>query len=404
MINGFPMRFMQKAAIMLFMLLVVSGAGAQQKIRVEGGVKQGVQKSDSLIRPTLDSTITKKAQELGVSRDSALVVMRDSLLTTSDSSFMHGRDSLLLAELDSLNIDPAFIGSSQRLSDSLASGGKTLAVDTAKLAKQKLRFTQDTIKAGRLTLLSLAPGVGQIYNRQPWKLPVVYGTIGGFVTAGIMFNKTYKDHRIAYDRAVNLNLPPEMVSLAKKRMQRAGGARTMMYSMAAVSYLYQVADATFNYRGVNDPIRKATTLAAVFPGMGFVYTKTYWRLPIYYGGFIALATMIDYNNRSFMRYRKAYTALTDSDPTTKDEFNGRYSPEVILNVRNAYRRDRDFAILAMAAAYLISIVDTHVIASLKNWEVDENLSIKIEPTIIDNRIHRASTVPNGYGLAVKIRF
>lgn len=289
-----------------------------------------------------------------------------------------------------------------------AAGRQLSAADSALLFKPKFRITQDTIAAGKHTILSLvAPGFGQIYNRQAWKLPILYGGVGGFLTGGILFHNKHKEYKTEYQRTVDLRLPPDIQKRARTRMRNAGSGQTLMYAMAGATYLYFVADAVFNYRGPVDPVRKATTLAAVFPGMGFVYTKTYWRLPIYYGGFIALATVIDYNNRNYQRYKTAYDALTDGNPSTIDEFNGRYSPELLSRVRSAYRRDRDLAIIGMAAAYLLSVVDTYVIASLKNWDVDENLSVRVEPTMIDTRINGRTLSPsqgNSYGLAVKLRF
>lgn len=282
------------------------------------------------------------------------------------------------------------------------------AADSALLFKPRFRITQDTIASGKFTILSaVAPGFGQIYNRQAWKLPILYGGVGGFLTGGILFHNKYKTYKAEYQRTVDLRLPPDIQKRARTRMRNAGSGQTLMYAMAGATYLYFVADAVFNYRGPVDPVRKATTLAAVFPGMGFVYTKTYWRLPIYYGGFIALATVIDYNNRNYQRYKTAYDALTDGNPSTVDEFNGRYSPELLSRVRSAYRRDRDLAIIGMAAAYLLSVIDTYVIASLKNWDVDENLSVRVEPTLIDTRFNGRTLSPsqgNSYGLAVKLRF
>lgn len=282
------------------------------------------------------------------------------------------------------------------------------AADSALLFKKRFRITQDTISAGKHTILSIvAPGFGQIYNRQAWKLPILYGGVGGFLTGGILFGNKHKTYKAEYQRTVDLRLPPDIQKRARTRMRNAGSGQTLMYAMAGATYLYFVSDAVFNYRGPVDPVRKATTLAAVFPGMGFVYTKTYWRIPIYYGGFIALATVIDYNNRNYQRYKTAYDALTDGNPSTVDEFNGRYSPELLARVRSAYRRDRDLAIIGMAAAYLLSVVDTYVIASLKNWDVDENLSVRVEPTMIDTRFNGRPMSPsqgNSYGLAVKLRF
>lgn len=315
---------------------------------------------------------------------------KKKVLTGADSTAI--RDSLI--KIDS--IDTAFLASKTVL----AKGKDTVA----KPVKRKWNLTKDTIPAGQLTLLSLVPGVGQIYNRQYWKVPVFYGAIGGFIAGGIITSHSYDVARTEWQRTVDLNMPQYLRDKAQAKMENYGTARTALYAMAAATYLYQVADATFNYRGKTDHVRKATILAAVFPGAGFIYTRTYWRIPIYYGGFIVLGTVIDYNNRSYERYAAAYNALTDNDPTTSDEFNGRYTPEMLQNARNNYRRNRDLGIIALAAAYILSIVDTHVVASLKNWDVSPDLSMTVEPTVIDNSIRGVTSVPSGAGLSLKLRF
>lgn len=347
--------------------LVINGLEIGQRMEVRSGSRAGIGTVDtvaldSLGRPIVDSLAKVKSDSLAIAK-----AKRDSTMAGVDTTSRQYRRSL----------------------------------------REPFRVTQDTMKAGRMTTLSLiAPGFGQIYNRQYWKLPVIYAGIGGFLAGGFIYNSQYQGLKADYQRTIDLGLPSENQNAARAKMMQAGSSRTIFFALAGATYLYSIADATFNYRGNTDPIRKATTLAAIFPGMGFVYTKTYWRLPIYYGGFIALATVIDYNNRSYQRYKTAYDAMTDNNPATVDEFNGRYSPDLVARVRSAYRRDRDLAIIGMAAAYLLSVVDTYVIASLKNWDVSEDLAFRVEPTIIDTRFNPKglSSAPSGYGLAMKLRF
>lgn len=393
----------------------MDGIAVGQRVRISAGAKGSPfdPQTDSILRRARYIRTTLKP-------DSALIALAgfdsipqylkapDTVLARQFSDTLligHYKDTLLwrapfrIAGLTYPAVDSAQLDATKR---------RLSAADSALLFKPKFRITQDTISAGRHTIFSLiAPGYGQIYNRQAWKLPILYGSVGGFLAGGFVFNSKYKDYKAEYQRTVDLRLPPDIQKRARTRMRNAGSGQTLMFAMAGASYLYFVADAVFNYRGPVDQVRKATTLAAIFPGMGFVYTKTYWRIPIYYGGFIALATVIDYNGRNYQRYKTAYNALTDGNPSTVDEFNGRYSPEVLSRVRSAYRRDRDLAIIGLAAAYILSVVDTYVIASLKNWDVDENLSVRVEPTMIDTRLNGRTLSPSQgtqYGLALKLRF
>lgn len=393
----------------------MDGIAVGQHIRISAGTKgtpfdpetDSIIRRGRYIRTTLkpDSTLVSLA---GFDSIPQYLAAPDTLLARQFSDTLlitHIPDSILwhapfrIAGLTYPAVDSAHLDATRR---------QLSAADSALLFKPKFRITQDTISAGRHTILSLiAPGYGQIYNRQAWKLPILYGSVGGFLTGGFLFHNRYKDYKAEYQRTVDLRQPPDIQKRARARMRNAGSGQTLMFAMSGATYLYFVADAVFHYRGPVDPVRKATTLAAIFPGMGFVYTKTYWRIPIYYGGFIALATVIDYNNRNYQRYKAAYNALTDGNPSTVDEFNGRYSPEMLSRVRSSYRRDRDLAIIGMAAAYLLSVVDTYVIASLKNWDVDENLSVRVEPTQIDTRFNGRSYSPSQgtqYGLALKLRF
>lgn len=401
-----------KAIITIFALLMITSVGSHaqtNRVKVQGGRRTIPTMHDTLLRDSmrlvaLDTLMRKPTDSINLAKiDSLLKTIPDSLKKyTLDSIIKKMPDSLKLTSAQFLQ--PKYNADSLMRKQSTDSAALTHKIN---LPLRKFSFTRDTISAGAMFGLSLIPGVGQIYNRQYWKVPVFYAAIGAFATAGIITSNQYTNYRNEWQHAVNMNYPAEVTNPLKRKMQNAGSVRTVMYALTAVTYLYQVADATFNYRGYNNPVRKATLLAAVFPGAGFVYTKTYWRIPIYYGGFVALGTVVDYNNRYFQRYKTAYNALIDGDPTTIDEFRGRYSPEALKNARDAYRRDRDFGIICLSAAYLLSVIDTYVISTLKNWDVSRDLSrIRVTPTLFDSQYStlNASAFPTGAGLSMKIQF
>ena len=97
---------------------------------------------------------------------------------------------------------------------------------------------------------------------------------------------------------------------------------------------------------------------------------------------------IDWNNRGFQRFKKAYSLLADYEqnpdkypdgPT--DEFRGRYSASFIRNLRNNYRRNRDLCIIISGALYILQIVDAHVDAHLKDYDISDDLSMNLEPLV-----------------------
>lgn len=349
------------------------------------------------------------------------------IVAVVDSAMMHRTDSLHRADslfkmdsllqggtmVDSLKGKGAEYDSAALLTnvnDNLRKekkGSKELAMLNEGLAQRSRKFslTRDTISPGALVGLSLIPGLGQVYNKQYLKAPLFLAAGGAFLAGGVIYGGKFKQAKNEWQNAVNLALPREQIEPLQKRMIQAESSTTIFYSLAAATYLYQLADATYNYRGYDNPVRTATILAALFPGAGFVYTKVYWRLPIYYGGFAVLATVVDYNARNFDRYNSAYLAVADGDPNTRDEFNGRYSAEVLKNAKDGYRRNRDFGIICLVGAYALSIIDTFVIASLKNWDVSSDLSIRVEPTMFEEQIYRGSTPrPQAAGMSLKIMF
>ncbi len=306
-----------------------------------------------------------------------------------------------------------FIADSLR-KDSLQFSGARLdsmrqdSIKQAKFLKDSLRkanrfsITKDTISPASHLLLSFVPGMGQIYNNQYWKAPTFVGMMGGFAAGGAIMNSQYKSTKLEWQNALNSSLPQTDIDLLQKKMYDQQSLSTIFYVMSGVTYLYSIADATFNYRGDMTHIRKATTLAALFPGAGFFYTRTYWRIPIYYAGFAVMGSVIDYNNRYYQRFKTAYDLLTDGDPDTVDEFGGRFSEKVLQNARNAYRRNRDFGIIAMSAVYLLSVIDTYVLATLKNWDVSSDLSIT--PVLFDQQLGHTSSMPSGAGLSLNVKF
>ena len=63
--------------------------------------------------------------------------------------------------------------------------------------------------------------------------------------------------------------------------------------------------------------RKATIYSAVLPGLGQIYNRKYWKLPIVYGGFVTLGYFINFNNKLYVKYKQAYSDILDTDPNTK---------------------------------------------------------------------------------------
>ncbi|WP_294558666.1 DUF5683 domain-containing protein [uncultured Bacteroides sp.] len=160
---------------------------------------------------------------------------------------------------------------------------------------------------------------------------------------------------------------------------------------------------------------KATWLAVVFPGGGQIYNRKYWKLPIIYGGFAGCAYALSWNGKMYKDYSQAYLDIMDSNPNTKSYEdllppNATYNEEQLKNTlkrrKDMFRRYRDLSIFAFIGVYLISIIDAYVDAELSNFDITPDLSMKVEPAVIDNNNQfRSSSLKNkSVGLQCVLRF
>lgn len=144
---------------------------------------------------------------------------------------------------------------------------------------------------------------------------------------------------------------------------------------------------------VPDPTR-AVWLSALCPGLGQVYNRRYWKLPIVIGGYLGLAYATNWNNMMLKDYTQAYADLTDKDPTTKsymDFFHGNVNEDnidktwlnnLLKQRKNYFRRNRDLCIICMVGVYLLAMVDAYVDASLAHFDISPSLSMDMTPTLI----------------------
>jgi len=161
-----------------------------------------------------------------------------------------------------------------------------------------------------------------------------------------------------------------------------------------------------------DPV-KATMMAVVFPGLGQVYNKKYWKIPLVYAGFGGLVYAAGINSSSYVKYMKAFQDFTDNNPLTKSyqsferlkDFNPAtaepsevsYYKDQLMRGIDYYKRYRDLSYIGIGAWYLISILDANVDASLFNYDVTNNLDIAVLPMQI--------SLPGGFtGAGVNMSF
>ncbi|MEO9967030.1 MAG: DUF5683 domain-containing protein [Reichenbachiella sp.] len=153
---------------------------------------------------------------------------------------------------------------------------------------------------------------------------------------------------------------------------------------------------TFQSKSKLDP-EKAALYAAVFPGLGQMYNKQYWKLPIVYGGAIVIGHFIKYNNDFYNAFRNAYIAETDGDDLTINPFP-QFSEQALQVNAEKFKRNRDFMMIMGVVYYIVQIVDAHVSAHLIEFDINDDLAM--HPTYYPREKYFAQNV--GMSLVFKL--
>ena len=131
-----------------------------------------------------------------------------------------------------------------------------------------------------------------------------------------------------------------------------------------------------------DVIKKITLMSTICPGLGQVYNKKYWKIPIIYS---ALGGSIYYyikNNNRYHKYRSAYIAENDNNSNTINHSG--YSTSNLITLQDYYRNQRDVSGLLFLLTYCLNIIDASVDAHLTNYNLNENLSLSLNVNEIEN--------------------
>lgn len=157
--------------------------------------------------------------------------------------------------------------------------------------------------------------------------------------------------------------------------------------------------------------KKATIYSAVLPGLGQAYNKKYWKIPIVYAGIGTIYYIADMNGDSYRDYRDAFDykagLKTNVDKETIELAN-RYSSENLISIRDYYRRNMELSWIIMAIWYGVNIIDACVDAHFFEYDIGDDLTLKVEPMIQTNYAYWEQGTGNGngsnYGISMKLKF
>lgn len=221
-------------------------------------------------------------------------------------------------------------------------------------------------------------GGTQIYNKQYWKLPIIYGGIGAGIYGGIHFNQLYQ-------------------STGEEKYKTY---RTLSYVGAGLFYWGSLMDGAACYeRGKYPNPAKSTVYSILLPGLGQLYNGEFWKVPLYWGLMAGSIHFVIENNTQYKRWKWTYDQATSDDPEVEKPPQ---SAENAKYYRDAYRRLRDYSILATAISYLLQVIDANVFAYMQDFEVNDEISMQVKPSVLPTGEY--ALAPPAVGVSIGLKF
>ena len=146
------------------------------------------------------------------------------------------------------------------------------------------------------------------------------------------------------------------------------------FRLCIITFLIVVYSNSKSYAQIQKKSPKKAAILSVVPGAGQFYTKKYWKIPIIYSALIASSYYINDNNNQYKFYKNTYLNRQDG---ISDNLN--YNNNELIVLKDFYKRNREISVMLFSLTYLLNIIDASVNAHLFEYEVNENLSIQIEP-------------------------
>lgn len=134
--------------------------------------------------------------------------------------------------------------------------------------------------------------------------------------------------------------------------------------------------------------------SAILPGAGQVYNKKYWKVPLVYGGLLGLVAVVKFYNDANIKYKDELFYLLNH-PGTQYYPNTFNSQDVLRRVVDQSRRQRDYFAILTGFFYILQMVDAHVDAHLKEFDLNPQLHVRLEPSVLPG---------NSVGMGLTLRF
>jgi len=271
----------------------------------------------------------------------------------------------------------------------------------------------DKRKIRRATLASaIVPGLGQAFNKQIYKTPIYPGAMVFSISTGLGYRSIFNQ----YKDSLNLTVGLDSIASSKRNQLRLKQNNTRVISnsaFAAAGFMYAAniidayVSAQIKERAKNDGYSTMLSAyrSAALPGLGQITNKQYWKVPVFW--LLLSGTGVSavywhnkkqchgqlYLNR--IRYNFEDVELFDNCVYNS---NRTFTNADLLAFRDRYKRNFELSLVAMGLAYILNIADALVYSHLNNFDMDDALSISIQP------IYRPSGFGNNYfGFNLKVQ-
>jgi hypothetical protein len=146
---------------------------------------------------------------------------------------------------------------------------------------------------------------------------------------------------------------------------------------------------------------KAAMMSLCLPGLGQVYNKKYWKVPIIYAGLGVMTYFIVTNAGQYYDYKNAYKESVNGDTTGQyQDLVRKYTQQDLLSARDYYRRNLEISCILTGVWYILNIVDAAVDAHLFTYNISDKLSLKVDPVLMRPAMSRNMTS----GIRFSLRF
>lgn len=279
-------------------------------------------------------------------------------------------------------------------------------------AQEELITKKDSIKEWQLKLnpklsplLSAAvPGLGQIYNRKIWKVPIIYG---GFY--GLLYSWNYNQERyrkfyyasVAFpDKLENRGYPFNDRIYTREQLTKSATFYKRYRNLSMIGligwYALNIIDAGIDANAIKLDMfaeekthspQRAAVLSAAIPGLGQIYNrKLAWlKVPVIYGGFVGFYIAWKYNDSYYTLFNDVYKNIPANAPIDSIySIEGYYYvKENVYKAQEYYRRWKDLSLIFIGLIYVLNIIDATVSGYMLHYDISNDLSFNIQPDFID---------------------